>query len=401
MASRVFVGFGLGAIQSGLFFQEAFTSGNFDRLVASEVNPQVVEAIRRSGRCTVNVATFTGIEIHTIVGIEVYNPLEPSDRDRLVEAVGQAKELATALPSVDFYDRGEASVARILAEGLALKLSDPRLPNAIIYTAENNNHAAERLHADLSKYLRDSQNLLGKRVQILNTVIGKMSGVVTDPDRIKSEGLAPVTEDSTSAFLVEAFNRILISSIKLPGFDRGIKVFIEKEDLLPFEEAKLYGHNATHALLGYQCLQRGYRYAYEATKDPGLLATIREAFLVESGGAMIHRHQGVDPLFTPEGYTAYAEDLLNRMLNPYLRDTAERLTRDPLRKLAWDDRLIGTIRRAREAGIHPERFIKGTQAAVALLEEQERPIDSGFLTRMWIEQGAGKEEAEEIASLIR
>jgi len=49
--------------------------------------------------------------------------------------------------------------------------------------------------------------------------------------------------------LVEAFNRILISktsfgdTLATRGFHRGIEVFEEKPDLLPFEEAKLYGHN--------------------------------------------------------------------------------------------------------------------------------------------------------------
>ena len=41
------------------------------------------------------------------------------------------------------------------------------------------------------------------------------------------------------------------------GFARGITAFIEKDDLLPFEEAKLYGHNAIHALIGYLAHERG------------------------------------------------------------------------------------------------------------------------------------------------
>ena len=37
----------------------------------------------------------------------------------------------------------------------------------------------------------------------------------------------------------------------MPDFKRGITVFDEKGTLQPFEEAKLYGHNAAHALMGY------------------------------------------------------------------------------------------------------------------------------------------------------
>jgi len=74
-------------------------------------------------------------------------------------------------------------------------------------------------------------------------------GVVTEAAEIKAEGLASLTDGLARALLVEEFNRILISRIILPGFTSGIRVFEEKDDLLPFEEAKLYGHNAVHAML--------------------------------------------------------------------------------------------------------------------------------------------------------
>ena len=39
---RTYVGFGFGAIQSGLFLYEAYRSGKFQRLVVAEVIPEVV-----------------------------------------------------------------------------------------------------------------------------------------------------------------------------------------------------------------------------------------------------------------------------------------------------------------------------------------------------------------------
>jgi mannitol-1-phosphate/altronate dehydrogenase len=93
----------------------------------------------------------------------------------------------------------------------------------------------------------------------------------------------------------------------------------------------------------------------------------REAFLLESGGALLARHQGIDPLFTPDGYRAYAEDLLERMTNPWLRDQTARVIRDTPRKLGWNDRLIGTMRLALDAGITPWRFALGVAAALETL----------------------------------
>ena len=47
---RTFVGFGFGAIQGGLFLPEAFGSGNFSRLVVSEIDTEVVVAVpQRNG----------------------------------------------------------------------------------------------------------------------------------------------------------------------------------------------------------------------------------------------------------------------------------------------------------------------------------------------------------------
>ena len=363
---KTFVGFGFGAIQGGLFLYEAFRSGQFSRLVVAEVQPDTVRAMREAkGHYQVNIATPTGIEVREVHGVKVFNPLDAQDRAGLIQALAEADELATALPSVDFFDRGEGSVARLIAEACAHR-SKP----GVVYTGENHNHAAELLEAAVRSHGANPDSL-----QFLNTVIGKMSGVVTDPAEISAQHLAPIAASLPRAFLVESFNRILISRITIPGFQRGITVFEEKQDLLPFEEAKLYGHNATHALLGLMAHRHGLRFMSEMAELPELLEFGRGAFLKESGGALIKRHAGVDPLFTPAGYRAYAEDLLQRMVNPFLRDAVERVIRDPQRKLGWDDRLIGTMRRALEAGIPPVRFALGAREALSLLA-REKPGSS-------------------------
>ena len=366
-----FVGFGLGAIQSGLFLYEGARSGNFKRLVVAEVMPDVVQAVRANNGFALNVATAEGIEQHPVTGIEIYNPLDPMDRPHLVAALAEAQEMATALPSVAFYDMGEASVAALVAEAVARKLADAALPSAVLYTAENNNHAAEILDALLR--VKVGADFSG-RFQVLNTVVGKMSGVVVDTEQIQQDGLARMTPGAERAFLVEAFNRILITKITLPGFERGLRTFVEKADLLPFEEAKLYGHNAAHALLGYLAKEQGLRFMSEAADDSELIAFCRAAFLEESGRALIRKYAGVDELFTEKGFEAYVDDLLARMLNPYLRDQVARIIRDPRRKLGWNDRLIGTMRLALSRGVEPVLFATGAKAAFRLLEKETNAL---------------------------
>jgi mannitol-1-phosphate 5-dehydrogenase len=386
MSNATFVGFGFGAIQSGLFLTEAFNSGKFDRLVVAEVNPARVEAIRQNnGAFSVNIATATERVVQMIEGVEILNPSVPEDATRLVEALTDATEIATALPSVEFFDRGSPSVAGLLRDALRRKMSQNG-PAAIVYTAENNNHAAERLEHDVFGGLNSAELASAKRhMQMLNTVIGKMSSVVVDPVQIGQLGLAPIVPGADEAFLVEAFNRILISQISLPEFDRRIEVFEEKADLLPFEEAKLYGHNAIHALLGYLANERELRTMSELAKHRELLAIGQAAFLQESGAALIRKYQGQDPLFTETGFAAYADDLLERMLNPNLQDPVERVVRDPLRKLGWNDRLIGAIRLAIAQDIQPYNLLSGARAA---LRCNPSGASLRLLAKQWKTEGA-------------
>ncbi|MGO9202151.1 MAG: hypothetical protein ACLQM8_16615 [Limisphaerales bacterium] len=366
---KTFVGFGFGPIQAGLFLYEAFRSRNFERLVVAEVVPEVVEAVRRARGCyRVNIATQSGIEAQEVRGLEVFNPSQPADAEALAGALAEASEVCTALPSVESYSMGKPSVAELLERAMQRKAAQPGLPGCVVYTAENHNHAAEILQGLCERGLDEkTRAALRQSVQYLNTVIGKMSGVVTGLESIRAEGLACLTENFPRAFLVEEFNRILVTNITLAGFKRGLDVFIEKPDLLPFEEAKLYGHNAVHALIGYLARRHGCRFMSEAAGDPRLMSLARQALLAESGPALIARHQGLDPLFSPAGFMAYGDDLLARMVNPYLRDRTERVTRDPRRKLAWEDRLVGTMRLALDAGIAPERFALGAAAALDTL----------------------------------
>lgn len=380
--TKTFVGIGLGAIQSGLFLLEAQLSGNFDRFVVAEVAPERVAGIRAAGgKCWINVALRDQIRQEQISDLEIYNPIDLNDAARLVKAISEASEIATALPSVDYYGRGVPSPAQLLAQGIARKLTDHDAPHAVVYAAENHNHAAkllrERVLAELDAA---NQASLGGRVQFVDTVIGKMSGVVTCTLQIQSDWLVPFFPESPRAVLVEAFNRIFIEHITLGDFQRGITIFEERAELAPFEEAKLYGHNAAHALLGFLAQRQRLEFVHEATSE--VLSFVRDAFLHESGAALCSRHSTVDPLFTPSGWSAYVDDLMIRMTNIHLRDRVDRIIRDPRRKLGWDDRFVGTMKMAIRSNIEPNRFSLGAAMAVELVmaNEQIASVEDCLLT---------------------
>ena len=392
-----FVGIGFGPIQSGLFLLEAYESGNFDRLVVAEVATDVVEGVRQSGgRYSINVAESDAVRMHRVEGLEIFNPEKAADLTQLISAIAAASEIATALPSVEFFDRGSPSTAELLAEGFRSRLERGDSRQTVVYAAENHNRAAELLREQVHAVLQPDEGVrLDDRMQFLNTVIGKMSGVVTDPEQIGREGLQPLVTSVNHAVLVEQFNSILIGKIQLPDFQRGLGVFHEKPDLLPFEEAKLYGHNAAHALMGYLAHRQGLRLMSEV-RNGELLELVEQAFLEESGTTLCSRHDGIDPLFTEAGWADYVQDLLLRMTNPFLQDQVDRVIRDPRRKLGWDDRLIGTMRLALQYGVQPWRYSLGAAAAVELLRAQQpdRPA-LGLLEELWskVDTSTGSRDA--------
>src|SRR3989339_1886434 len=361
MGEHIFTGFGFGPIQSALFVAEAFKSGNFKRIVIAEIDPKLVDAVRNNkGSYFVNVASSSGIEAIRIDGIEIFNPLDENDRKELVKALSDSTEIVTSLPSVNFYDTGANSVASLITQGLK---NNPAKAT-IIYTAENNNHAAEILE----EKVRGKLDGIAANVQFLNTVIGKMSQVVTDKDEIRQKKLQPIVPGIDRAFLVEEFNKILVTKTHIRGFEPGIEVFLEKDDLLPFEEAKLYGHNAIHASLAYLGAYKGYKKMAELKADKRIMRIARDAFINESGAALIKKYAAMnDPLFTENGYREFAEDLLTRMTNKYLDDTIERAARDPQRKLGANDRIFGTMRLALEYGGEPENMALGAAAGMDYL----------------------------------
>jgi mannitol-1-phosphate 5-dehydrogenase len=417
MAQRgnaTFVGFGFGAIQAALFCYEAVQSGAFRHLVVAEIVPEIVAELRAvGGLYTVNVAHTDRIEAVRVGPVQMENPEVYADRARLIEAIAAAQEIATAVPNVRAYrSTGQGSLHRILAQGLQRKRAVAG-PPAVIYVAENDLHAAALLRAAVMEEVPEAERAaVGRYACFVDTVIGKMGGVVSP-----AVDLAPLTPTSDRTLLVESFNTILVaqavfakigdafpSATSYPpgsssGFTSGFPTFSAKEELTPFGEAKLFGHNGIHALGAYLGLAAGLHRMADLATTPGMMSFLRAAFIDEVGAGLIHRYTGIDPLFTPAGFAGYADALLARTINPYLRDSIARVGRDPERKLRWDDRLIGAMRAAYAAGVDPSRFALGAAAALYALDPAADP--AVLLPALWRQATPATDEVAAMLALVQ
>jgi mannitol-1-phosphate 5-dehydrogenase len=370
----LFLGIGLGPIQTGIFLSGA-SKGGFEHIVIAEVDNKLKDAVKASGGIiSVNIAKDSAVYTETYANVEVYNPLDADDLKKLIEAAADADELATALPSVNFFPQ----IAAWLKQGFAMQPQRRRF----IYTAENNNHAAEELEKAIGQHF--------DATYYLNTVVGKMSGVANAVDCDK-QGLKLLCPGADRGHLVEEFNKILISSA--PGIEqRQVKNLLVKPELYPFEEAKLYGHNAIHFLLGILGRQQGLEYMSELRGSPELMKKAETAFIFEAGAALCKKWAGLDDIFTEKGFSAYAQDLLVRMTNPFLKDAINRITRDIPRKLSWDDRITGTMRLVLAQGGEPLILAEGAALAAAeLYGDASESIRNG-LVNLWPSPWTGEHE---------
>ncbi len=382
--SRRLVGLGFGAIGSGLFAFEASRSGLYAPPLVVDVRADLVAGLRADGgRFRLNIARADRVEVVELGPVSVADSSVEKERAQVVEAIAGADELASALPSVRFYQTDAAnSPHRMLAEALRRR----ELPQPlIVFCAENHRSAAALLEeAVLEAVPAAERKAVRARASYVDTVIGKMSGVITDQAELAQHHLASITSTLPAAFLVEEFDRILVSRAG-GGLHPGIPVLREVDDLAPFEDAKLLGHNATHALAAFLGWHLGLALVADLREVSGAMDFLRTAFLAESGVALRRRWADADELFTESGFRAFADDLLERMVNPYLADTVERAGRDPRRKLGWEDRLVGLIRLGLAEGVPTPRSAMGVAAGLDVLRvsERESGSDADLLQAGW------------------
>ena len=93
---------------------------------------------------------------------------------------------------------------------------------------------------------------------------------------------------------------------------------------------------------------------------------------------------------------ANIDDLLRRFGNQALGDTILRLGRDPIRKLAPADRLVGAARNALAEGVTPTHLVTGIAAGLRF-DHPDDPIAQELQTRLR-RDGAGR-VLEEVCGL--
>ncbi|KAF9049606.1 mannitol dehydrogenase [Hymenopellis radicata] len=199
-------------------------------------------------------------------------------------------------------------------------------------------------------------------------------------DALKSKGMVPdeLLQNVGKSRLeigVEGFYEWVVEKSKVKG-TLGIKGMQLQDSLQPFLERKLYTLNCGHAILAFLGYIKGYRTMAEAVADDHCKGTTRKA-LHESGAALIRRHG-----FDEKQHHDYIERTMIRYANPDIKDELSRVSRNPLRKLSPNERLVGAVNMCKEFNLPRPHLIKGIAAAFHFdVQEDEEAVQLVHLVR--------------------
>lgn len=336
--------FGAGNIGRGFLAQLFHESGL--EVVFVDVAEATLAALNTQREYTIHIVGPDAAEIR----IDGVRAVSGWDQEQVAAEIATAEILCTAVGAVAL-----PLIAPTLAAGLEQRYrTSGRAVNILL--CENLYNAASLMREAIATHLPESvQTAVLERVGFVQAVVSRMVPLQTEEDR-RADPLG---------IKVEAYKHLPIDADAWIGAPPAI---VGMEPVTPFAayvERKLYTHNCAHAVLGYLGYAAGHRYGYEALGDPRI-ASLLKAVLDETGQALIRKHG-----FAPDLHAAHVADLLARFQNRELGDTCRRLARDPIRKLAPDDRLIGAARCCEAQGVAPRAMAWAIAAALRYDDAQD------------------------------
>ncbi|NLG29154.1 MAG: mannitol-1-phosphate 5-dehydrogenase [Chloroflexi bacterium] len=328
--------FGAGNVGRGFLGQLFCESGYHVTFV--DIDRPLIDALNARGRYSLRLVSnehTEELEIGPVVGVL------SSDGDAVARVVAEATLGATSVGA-----RVLPIIAPLIARGVALRAERGMAAPLNLIVCENLKSAASIL-----REMVEGDPAIGRplaNVGFVDTVIGRM--VPELPAELRAQ--------DPSLIIVEPYKELPVDRTGFVGEIPQLVGMQPCDNFALYTARKLYLHNAGHAVLAYLGYRRGYAMAYDALEDR-VVRPILDGALEEAIAGIVAAY-GADE----DWLRAHAADLLRRFANRVLADPIVRLARDPLRKLAPDDRLVGAARAAQRAGVSPANLAWAIAAAL-------------------------------------
>jgi mannitol-1-phosphate 5-dehydrogenase len=310
-------------------------------------NRRTLARLNHAGRYRLRLLQGRHAEETLIDGVHA---ISTDARREVIEALAGADLLATAVGSVNL-----PAIAALVADGLRQR----RKP-ACVLAFENLPDAGSRLRELVSRRWRGAASFRhGFASALVSRVISRM---VVEPN-----------EDAPLTFIGDPPATFVVDGCGLPNEPPPIVGMTVTLDYMAHLRRKLFIYSAGHAVCAYLGHLKGYRYVHSAIRD----SEIRRMVL----NAMAEGQRGLAATYGPDltGGPLELQRNLERFDNAALDDPIVRVARDPLRKLAAEDRLVGAATLAWRAGATPTNL--AVAAAAALLYSNPADVESVALRR--------------------
>ncbi|KAJ7691791.1 mannitol dehydrogenase C-terminal domain-containing protein [Mycena rosella] len=339
--------FGAGNIGRGFIAPLLSKSGY--HVVFTDVDKGIIDAINEEHSYSVHILDTNADEDNEVEEISYVKGVLSTTDDLIRELAHPKLHIVTTAVGLTVLDK----IAPTLARGIAARRAAGARPiniiaceNAIGATAQ----LAEKVRAHLGK---EDAAYAAEHVGFANCSV----------DRIVPP-FDPEAHDGASSLDVgvEAFFEWIVERPALKGpvpLDPPVEGMKLADDLAAYNERKLFTLNAGHAITAYLGYLAKYSTVAEAIGDERIAATVRGALHDEAGAALRRKHR-----FSEEEHGAYIETVLTRFANAAVHDDVVRVGRQPLRKLARGDRLVGPARMCTEYGIPVHHLARGMAAAL-------------------------------------
>jgi mannitol-1-phosphate 5-dehydrogenase len=311
-------------------------------------NQAVIKAINEGSGLWFNVARDPS-DSRWIGGVRAV----PLDDSSLPGIVAEADLVATAVGPSSLPE-----VGRLLASLLQSKLEPSGDPVNVI-AFENHKRAPEILTLGLLEARASLAAHIGRRIGVSGAAVWRAVSrreVTPSGVRYDANGVDECYVDAAS----------LVTSAPLDGSIPGLEL------VRPFEDRmveKLWVFNAGHAAAAYLGWHAGCETLDEAMAHEGIRATVSSVVreVQEAFEAYLSARPG--SVSIPARRIG---EILDLYADPALGDTVVRVAREPRRKLAAGDRLIGPASACLAAGVRPDALARVISAALAYGEENDR-----------------------------
>lgn len=284
--------------------------------------------------------------------------------NEVIQAISEAEVISTSVMVTNL-----SKIAPVLAKGLKARVGSGR-EKAIVMACENAIMGTDRL----KELVADTGIITPEDLE----AVGVFPNVAVDRMALDGEHNGKTGVEVSDAF------ELAIERKKLPDPEKQPILGAEYvDDLAMFLQRKIYMINCGHALSGYYGQRKGYETVQEALRDPEIQVEVCSAVL-ESASALERKYG-----FTHESLVDYMETMmLKRFLLPGIADAIARVSHEPIRKLAPNDRIMGPAYLCEEYGLKNTHLLKG--AACAMLSQSPEDPQAVELQNFIAENGIEK-----------